>query len=465
MTRKFPSASACVVALLLQTACALTPPAAEQDKPNIVVIMADDLGWMDLHCYGNPHLDTPHLDRLAREGMRFTDGYAASPVCSPTRAAMLTGKSPARLHLTNHAPGHEDGFAPQGSDLREAATVRRLDLEQRTIAEHLKAAGYVTAHIGKWHLSYVSKREDPTGRMEAGLRPEHQGFDVNVGGFFRGGPASYFSPYRNPALSDGEEGEYLPDRLADEAIEFVRQHRDEPFFLNWWPYSVHYPMQAPEALVEKYAARGGMRKPTYAAMIEGMDRSIGRFLDALEREGLAEKTLVVFTSDNGSFNSDNRPLRGCKGMLHEGGIRVPWIVRWPGFVAPGSTDATPIISMDCFPTLLEVAGIEPEGDAVLDGISLVPLLTQSGSLAREALYFHYPNYAFHKRNRLASAVRSGRYKLIRRYDDESLELYDLASDPGETENLADRLPEVAQGLKGKLDHWLGSSGAKLPTRD
>ena len=446
-------------------ACLIFPlSAAAADKPNIVVIMADDLGWMDLHCYGNEKVDTPHLDQLAREGMRFTDGYAASPVCSPTRAAMMTGQSPARLRLTNHAPGNKDGFAPEGSDLKEAAMVRNLALNKVTIAEHLKSAGYATAHIGKWHLSYVSRREDRAGEKEAALRPEHQGFDVNVGGCFRGGPPSYFSPYRIPALADGEEGEYLPERLADEAIKFIHEHKDEPFFLNWWPYSVHYPMEAEEELVKKYKARGGMKDPVFAAMTEAMDRGIGRFLKALDEEGLAEKTLVIFTSDNGSYNGSNRPLRGFKGMIFEGGIRVPWIVRWPGVVEPGSVNSTPIISMDCHATILDVAGIELEEASVRDGVSLVPLLKQSGSFERDALYFHYPNYAFHKRNRLASAIRSGNYKLIKRYDDDSLELYDLANDIGEKQNLARNRPKVARDLKEKLEAWLEESGAVFPTR-
>ena len=223
-----------VVTGLLLAGDVLAADSVDSKKPNIVVIMADDLGWRDLHCYGARKVDTPYLDQLAEEGMRFTNAYAASPVCSPTRAAMMTGQAPARIHLTNHAPGHKDGFALEGSDLREASSIRRLDLDHTTIAEHLKAAGYTTAHIGKWHLSYVS-RGDASGVSEIDLRPEHQGFDVNVGGCFRGGPPSYFAPYRIPALEDGDEGEYLPERLADEAIEFMKQHRDGPFFLSWWP--------------------------------------------------------------------------------------------------------------------------------------------------------------------------------------------------------------------------------------
>ena len=434
-------------------------------RPNIVVIMADDLGWKDIHCYGNELVDTPHLDQLAREGMRFTDAYAASPVCSPTRAAMMTGQAPARLRLTNHAPGHKDGFSLEGSDLVEAENIRNLPLSHVTIAERLKEADYTTAHIGKWHLSFQQRNEDKTGELERGLRPEHQGFDWNIGGCFRGGPPSYFSPYRIPALEDGEEGEYLPERLADEAIAFVRENREQSFFLNWWPYSVHYPIEATEELVKKYKERGGLKDPVYAAMAEAMDAAIGRFLAALDELDLRENTLVIFNSDNGGYNGDNRPLRGFKGMIFEGGIRIPWIVRWPGVVEPATTCATPVISMDCYPTLLEVAGLEPDEGKVLDGKSLVPLFRQDEeAFGRDTLFFHYPNYAFHKRNRLASAIRWQNYKLIKRYDDGSLELYDLDQDIGESRNLSKARPRIAKRLGEHLDAWLEETGARFPTR-
>jgi arylsulfatase A len=265
-------------------------------------------------------------------------------------------------------------------------------------------------------------------------------------------------------LSDGEEGVYLRERLADDAIAFVREHADESFYLNYCPYSVHYPMEAPEALVEKYRGKKGIKNPTYAAMIEGMDRALGRFLEALDEAGLEEETLVIFKSDNGGYNGDNRPLRGFKGMMFEGGIRIPWIVRWPGVVEAGTTCEVPVISMDCYPTILEAVGIAVEAGMNLDGESLLPLLKQTGGLEREAIFWHYPNYAFHKKNRLGSAIRLGNYKLIRRYDDGSLELYDLAEDIGEKRNLSSELPEVAARLNRKLGKWLGEVDAKLPTR-
>ena len=433
----------------------------ERAKTNLIVIMADDLGWRDLHCYGNEHLDTPALDQLAVEGMRFTDAYAAAPVCSPTRATMMTGQAPARLRLTNHAPGHKDGFSLEGSNLQEAQSVRQLALPYVTIAERLSDAGYSTAHIGKWHLSYVAG--DDKSLNEVDLRPEYQGFDVNVGGCFRGGPPSYFAPYRIPALKAKKEGEYLPERLADEAIAFVREQKEKPFFLSWWPYSVHYPMQAREALIAKYRQRQGLKDPIYAAMIEAMDTEIGRFLQTLDEEGLRENTVVVFKSDNGGYNGDNRPLRGFKGMLYEGGIRIPWIVRWPRHVQAATTCDVPIISMDAYPTLLEIAGLPPTPHHPVDGQSLVPLLTQSGGFQREAIYFHYPNYAFHKRNRLGGVVRAGEFKLIKRYGSGELELYNLSDDIGEKRNLAKRRPKLARQLEKQLDNWLRVTDASMPT--
>jgi len=436
------------------------PAAAPPTPPNIVVILADDLGWMDLHCQGNPLLDTPQLDRLAKQGMRFTDAYAAAPVCTPTRAAMMTGKSPARLAITNHAPGHRPGFVPKGQDLAEAETLTYLPLGEVTIAERLKNAGYATGFIGKWHLSH-RKGADANGPWEPQLRPEHQGFDLNIGGCDRGGPPSFFEPYGIPNIPPRRKGDYLPERLADECISFLRTNQVKPFFLCWWDYSVHYPIQAPEQLIQKYRQRPGVKDPAYAAMIEGMDTAIGRVLQELDFLGLATNTLVLFTSDNGSLFG-NEPLRANKGFLYEGGIRVPWIVRWPGIVKPGSTCSVPVISTDTYSTLLEAAGLKPVPEQAPDGESLLPLLRQTGSLQRKALYFHYPNYAFHQRNRLGGAIREGDFKLIRNYDDDSLELYNLAADLGETRNLSATHPEMTQRLTAKLESWLKSSGARMP---
>lgn len=457
MNRLLPPHRFCLLLLILPLVCRAA-------APNIVVIMVDDVGWRDLHGYGNALVDTPYLDQLAREGMKFTDAYAAAPVCSPTRAAMMTGQSPARVRLTNHAPGNPNGFSLPGSNLQEAEALRHLPLSAATIAERLSAAGYATAHVGKWHLSYVNPASKDAV-TEAELRPEHQGFSLNVAGSEPREAVSYFAPYRIPAIQDGPPGEYLPERLADEAIHFMRAHRDGPFFLNWWPYCAHYPFQAPEALIMKYRQRKGLQiKPVFAAMLEAMDAAIGRFLRALDDAGLRDNTLVLFTSDNGGYDGDNRPLRGIKGMLYEGGIRVPWIMRWSGKIKPGTINTTPIISTDCYPTLLAVADLPPTPDHPLDGRSLVPLFTQSPGFERDSLYFHYPNYAFHKQNRLASAIREGSYKLIKYYDDGSLELYDLSKDISEKQNLAAKSPEIAARLAAKLDRWLRETDARLPVK-
>lgn len=455
------------LALLCLQGCAGTGPAehGKAGPPNIVVIMVDDMGWADLACYGNTIVDTPALDRFAKQGMFFTDAYAASPVCSPTRAAMMTGMSPARVRLTNHAGGHPPGFAPKGAVVAEAPMVYNLALSHTTIAERLLDAGYDTAHIGKWHLSSTRHSRDKSIKSEQ-LYPEHQGFEINIGGYSSGGPPSFFSPYKNPRLTDGPDGEYLPARLADEAVAYIQEERDKPFFINWWPYSVHWPMQAPEHLIEKYRKRmpdAPENLVIYQAMIEGFDAELGRFFDALDESGLAEDTIVLFTSDNGSLYS-NAPLRSIKGHLYEGGVRVPMMVRWPGVIKPGTVSKTPVISTDYVPTLMELAGLTPIRDHPVDGESLVPLLKQTGELERDAIYFHYPNYAFHKKNRLGSAIRQSDYKLIKWYDDHSVELYNLAEDLSEKKDLAKAMPDLAARLNKKLDDWLDQNGAQFPTR-
>lgn len=431
--------------------------------PNILVIMADDLGWYDTRFQGNEDLETPFLDRFVSEGMKFTDGYAGAPVCTPTRAAMMTGMSPARLHITNHAPGFADDMVPEGQQLAGAKKLTYLPLDATTLAERLKnEAGYDTGFVGKWHLSHRKGRDEEGRKWEPQLRPEHQGFDLNVGGFDRGGPPTYFAPYRIPGLDEAPEGEYLPDRLARECLKFLERDRDGPFFLTFWNYSVHYPIEAPADLIAKYEKRQ-VKNPAYAAMIEGMDRSIGRLLKALDELGLRDNTLVIFTSDNGSL-FDNGPLRANKGHLYEGGIRVPWAVRWPGRIEAGAVSETPVTTTDVFPTVLEAAGLKSKEGVPLDCESLLPVLTGAGELQREAIYFHYPNYAFHKRNRLGSVIRKGRHKLIHFYDDDSVELYDLKSDLGESRDLAADQPGLAAALDQELTEWLRATGARMPYR-
>ncbi len=435
-------------------------PASAAEQPNILFVLIDDLGWSDLACQGNKLVETPHLDRLATQGVRFTDAYAISPVCSPTRAGLITGLHPARLHLTNHVPDRPR-YRPKTALLLSAPMVDRLPLEQVTVAERLREAGYATGFFGKWHLS--GSPEDPK------LRPEFQGFDVNVGGCNFGGPPTFFDPYRIPTIENRRKGEYLPDRLADEAIDFMqksRGHDGKPFAVFLWNYTVHWPMEAPEPLLEKYADRKGpgLNDTRYGAMIEAMDAAVGRVLAELDRLKVADETLVVFTSDNGGFAgvSDNRPLRAAKGHLYEGGIRVPLVVRWPGHVKAGTVEATPVSSLDLSATFLEVGGTSADG---LDGESLVPLLEgrDRERLAERPLYFHFPNYAWHGGNRLGSAVRFGDYKLIERFDDGSLELFDLRDDLGERKNLAEAEPERAAAMLSRLRQWREDLKANMPT--
>ena len=441
------------------------------DQPNIVLIMADDLGWKDLHCYGNERLDTPNIDRLAAQGLLFTDAYSAAPVCTPTRAALMTGESPARLNITNHAGGHAPNFRKPGTNLITPIWLRHLPLERVTLAEQLKQAGYATGFVGKWHLSN-SRQSIPDSNnklpSEPELRAEHQGFDINIGGCRFGGPPSYFSPYRIPNLIGKKDGEYLPDRCADECIDFIRSAKDadRPFFLCWWNYSVHYPFQAPEELIAKYEKRKGpgIENPTYAAMIEGMDASIGKLLTAIDDQGLEKDTIVIFTSDNGPFAANVKPLRAEKGYLYEGGIRVPMIVRWPGRVKPSTRTSTPVITMDIHATILDVANLTADPSNTPDGVSLLPMLTGESELKRDTIFFHYPNYAFHKKNRLGSAIRSGHYKLIKFYDDESIELYDLKNDISESQNIADEMPTKARHLRSELEAWLKKTNASQPQR-
>lgn len=431
-------------------------PDAIAGPPNIILILVDDLGWMDLACQGNPLVDTPHLDRLAEQGMRFTSAYAAAPVCSPTRAAIMTGKSPARLRITNHIPD-QPRFTPEDAKLQSAPMRDHLPLEEVTLAERLLDAGYRTGFFGKWHLS---RGANPA------FYADRQGFELNLGGCSLGGPPTFFDPYGIPTLPDRRPGEYLPDRLVDETINFVSNSKPQPFFVCLWTYAVHWPMEAPQALLEKYAQRTGpgLNDTRYGAMIEALDSAIGRLLTALDRLKLADDTIVVFTSDNGGFGgvADNRPLRAEKGHLYEGGLRVPFFVRWPKAIRAQRRCDVPVVSMDLYPTLLNAAGVERSQNEAPDGEDLMPLLTETGSLNRDAICFHYPNYAFHGANRLGSAIRSGSWKLIEFFDDNSLELYDLSADLSETRNLAPERPELAAELQQRLANWRAITAAPMP---
>ena len=430
-------------------------------KPNVLFILIDDMGWMDLGCQGNKNLRTPNIDNLAKGGMRFTDAYAPAPVCSPTRAAIITGQSPARLQITNHLP-HQDRFTPKDSKLLPAKMLNHLSLESETLAERLKKdAHYATAFIGKWHLY--------TGRDKK-YNPLNQGFDINIGGCSYGGPPTFFDPYRIDFLPDRKEGEYLPNRLADEAIAFISEQnsKDKPFFVALWNYTVHWPMEAPDKLVEKYKNLPvkGYRDHRYAAMIEAMDIAIGKVLKSLDDLNITEETLVIFTSDNGPFGGvgDASPLRADKGHLYEGGIRVPLIVRWPGKVEAGAVEETPVILTDLHPTILSATGLDLNSTIPNDGHNLLPLLQGKEKLNNRAVYWHYPNFAFHRDNRLGSAIREGDHKLIHFYDTDSVELYNLKNDIGEKNDLSGKMPQLASRLKNKLKVWLQDSGAVMPTK-
>jgi arylsulfatase A len=442
-----------------------------QTQPwNVIFMLIDDLGATDFGCTGSRFYETPNIDRLASQGMRFTQGYAACTVCSPTRAAVMTGKYPARLHITDWIKGHNRPKAK----LRIPDWTMYLPLEEITIAERLHAAGYVTAHVGKWHLG------------DAPYYPEHQGFDLNVGGTHMGAPGSYFWPYgtgeRRVPLEGGQEGEYLTDRLTDEAIRFIEAHRERPFFMYFAHYAVHTPLQAKPELVAYYEkkvaeaqARGddldGQQCPVYAAMIHSLDENVGRLMDCLDRLGIAERTVVFLTSDNGGLvlpACQKRPvthnigLRAGKGSAYEGGVRVPWIVRWPGVVAPGSVCHEPVISIDAYPTILEITGVADAEDHHSDGVSIVPLLKQQGVFPKRAIYWHYPHY--HPGGATPySAVRDGDWKLIEFFEDNHVELYNLKEDPEESQDLAGRIPEKAESLRTQLHRWREEVKAQLPT--
>ncbi len=435
-----------------------------QKKTNIVFIMADDLGWRDVGFMGSRFYDTPNLDRLAGEGMVFTDAYANAPNCAPTRASLLTGQySPRHGVITVNSSERGESFRRK---LIPVENKLELGPDAVTIAEILDDAGYATASVGKWHLG-----DDP----ETG--PVSQGFGLNVGGYHLGHPRSHFSPYSNPALPDGPPGEYLGERLTNEAVEFLRANRDQPFFLYLPFYNVHTPIQPRPELVERYRTRapdGDQRNPEYAAMVEAMDSCVGRVLAALDELKLADDTVVFFFSDNGGHlkYTDNSPLRGGKGMLQEGGIRVPLIVRAPGRTVAGSRCGVPVIGVDFLPTMLELAGVSPQRGLALDGTSIVPLLDGAAELPREAIFWHLPvyleNWSYsdirdpHWRLTPSGAVRAGRWKLIEHFEDWSVELYDLEHDVGETHNLADSHPAERDRLRSLLRQWRKDVGARVP---
>jgi len=444
-------------------------------QPNILVFLVDDLGYMDIGA-NNPNCfyDTPHVDKLAATGMRFTDGYAANPVCSPTRYSLMTGKYPTRVAATNFFSGKRSGKfnpAPLHSD---------MPLSEITIAEVLKKKNYKTFFAGKWHLGPDKK-----------FYPKAQGFDINIGGYHKGGPYTgkkYFAPFENPEMEvESPAGDHLPDRLARDTVQFIKDNKDKPFFAYLSFYSVHTPLIGRPDLVEKYKKKAASvsgsefaeeeqifgKKPrkvrvvqkhaVYAAMVEAMDLAVGKVLNALEEHGVADNTIVVFTSDNGGLSTSegsptsNLPLRGGKGWVYEGGIREPWIIRYPGVTKAGSVSKEIICSIDLLPTIAAAAGI-PTSHKV-DGIDLKPAL-QGNKLSREALYWHYPHYS-NQGGIPGGAIRIGDYKLFERYEDGRVHLYNLKEDIGEQKDLASSMPEKVTEMRKKLHLWYKDVNAKF----
>ena len=429
------------------------------EKPlNVVFFLIDDLGWMDIGANGSDYYKTPHIDQLAKEGVRFTNGYAACNVCSPTRAAIMAGKYPARLLLTQWLPSGR--WDAKKNKLQEARYLSNLPLEEFTVAEALREGGYKTAFMGKWHLGPLPY-----------YYPEHQGFDINVAGRDYGAPGSYWYPFegswRIPTTDlkvfkespiEGKKGDYLTDRLMEEGDKFIRENSEKPFFLMMSLYAVHSPLQGkPEkvALYEKVPKEQRQGDPRYAAMVETVDDGVGRLMTALREKEIEENTLVIFTSDNGGMSkaTDNSPLRANKGSNYEGGLRVPVIVKWPGVTEPGSISDEPVISTDFYPTILGATGLPKRPLQHVDGVDLSSVLKGRSKIDRQSLFWHYPHYNQHPQNFPATVIRKGNWKLIEILDTGELELYNLALDVGEQNNLADVHSGLAQSLLAEMRAW------------
>jgi arylsulfatase A-like enzyme len=451
--------------------------AAAATPPNVIFFLVDDLGQRDLGCYGSTFYETPNIDRLAKDGARFTDAYAACPVCSPTRASIMTGQWPQRTGVTDYIGAAAPEKWDRNTRLLPAPYADRLALDSPTLAKALKSAGYATFFAGKWHLG------------PEGFWPENQGFDNNLGGVDRGGPygrGKYFVPYDNPRLKDGPEGEHLPDRLASETCRFIEANKDGRFFAYFSFYSVHTPLQSRPDLQKKYEekrqrlglepawgkedtreVRLVQEHAVYAGMVEAMDLAVGKVLAKLDELGLRENTLIVFTSDNGGLSTSegsptsNLPLRGGKGWMYEGGIRESLIVRWPAVVKAGSLISTPVSSPDFFPTLLEAAKAKPQPGQKLDGLSLMPVL-QGGNLPERALFWHYPHYG-NQGGAPTAAVRRGDWKLIEWMEDGRVELFNLAQDVSEKNDLASAEPERTAQMLAELRTFQQDVQARLPT--
>lgn len=454
--------------------------ALPEKRPNFVFILIDDMGWMDAGCYGSKYYDTPNIDKLAKQGILFTDAYAANPLCSPTRASILTGKYPARLKITSPAghlpklPADKPLLAKQAQPWQKTITPisrRYLPLDEYTIAEALRKLGYETGFIGKWHLG-----------KDSIYWPENQGFNVNIGGAGNPGPPSYHSPYRLNNLKDGPKGEYITDRLTDEALRFIESNHKNPFLLFLWHFGVHGPWGHKEEITKCYLdkkdPRGRQNNPIMASMLESIDESVGHVMDKLDELGLFENTIVFFFSDNGGnihsrigpdelSPTNNYPLRGGKATIYEGGTREPLIIRWPGVIRAGSRCSEVVSSIDFYPTILEITGARAKQGQILDGQSILPLLKQSGKLKRQAIFCHFPHNTPATGNIASTYVRCGSFKLIRFYHDgqdgnHRYELYNLAEDISEENDLAATYPQMVKQLDALIEEHLKETGALVP---
>lgn len=455
--------------LLFISALTVSSGCSNSNKlPNIIIFLVDDLGWSDLSCYGSEFYHTPHIDKLSQEGLQFTSAYTACTVCSPTRASILTGKYPARLHITDWIPGHQAVQGPKPSQKFIVPEIeQQLPLAETTLAELLKKRGYQTASVGKWHLG------------GEGYLPQDQGFDVNVAGNHKGSPPGYFFPYqRNNGYElaglnqEGTEGEYLTDRLTEEARDFIINNKSNPFFLYFPHYAVHTPIQAKASLTEIYEKRVDpgypQRNAEYAAMIHSVDQSLGRIVNLLDSLDISEHTLILFFSDNGGLEVRGDPpitrnigIRAGKGSAYEGGIRVPLIMKWPGVIEPGRVSDQPVISNDFLPTIEEIVRI-PLASESKDGISLLPLMQEATELPDRALYWHYPHY--HPGGATPySAIRAGDWKLLEFFEDGHHELYDLQKDQLEQNDLSQQFPGKVEELATKLASWREEVNAQMPT--
>ncbi|WP_299664850.1 sulfatase [uncultured Polaribacter sp.] len=424
----------------------------KQKKPNVIIFMVDDMGYGDLGYTGDMKIETPNIDKYAEDSMVFTNAYAAAPECSPTRASILTGKYPARLHITSWIPPNPKSKGNRFKEWKFPKEAMQVELEEYTLAEALKDGGYKTCHIGKWHIG--------TGNFT----PPNHGFDYTIG--LWDGPISraWFSPFRNPTLPDGEKGQYLSDRLTDEAVKFIKENKEEPFFLNFWHYAVHRPLKAKKEKIQKYLDKGcpekGFQDAHYMAMKESVDESYGRMMKALEEEGILDNTIVIFFSDNGGIEGQarNHPFRGGKKNMYEGGIREPMFVHYPKKIKKSCETEEVVSSIDFYPTILELTGVEIGKRQHVDGVSFAPIL-EGKRLKRDELYFHHITA---HRFGPSTAVRVGDYKYINFFGAGKKELYNLKKDVAEENNLVRTEAGLVKEMQQKIEKWRKEVGAQMP---